>query len=473
MTRTVVLKFGGAALADVERGLNTVSIIERLLDRRPVVVVSAMKDVTDILEDWLQRAVTTGARLDDEDGPLAVLRRKHAAVVRGFVHAPAIQEDLSKALDYRLNELAGLLGAVAALRECTPKCRDHVLSFGERFSARGLAGILEARGVRARPVDGRDIVRTDGCFGNASVDWEPTRQLVRDRILPMLDEGVVPVVTGFIGADGAGETTTLGRGGSDLTATLLADCLDAEEVVFYKEVAGFLSADPTLVDGGRHIEHMSYDEVAELSFFGAKILHPVAIRPLRAKNIPATLRSFFSPEAPGTRVDGSPPPAGTSSWALTSMKNVALVTVEGVGLVDTPGIAARVFSATAAAGANILMISQSSSERNICFVVPAKELPAAMDSLRGELELDFLKGRVDRVEAREDLAVLCTVGRSLQEHPAMTAEVLAALADEGVEMVLVARGGSPLNLSCVVAMGELRQALAAVHGRLSAYAGRW
>ena len=461
----IVLKFGGAALANAAQGKNTTSIIDQVKSDKPIVVVSAMRDVTNILENWLRESVTKD--LSKEESPLHELRKKHEDVLDDLVEKDEIKDDLSKALNYRLKELDTLLSSVANLRECTPKCRAHVLSFGERFSARGLAGILNDRGIRAQPIDSRQIVRTDSNYLNATVDWEETRKLVRETLLPLVESSIVPVVTGFIGANDKGDTTTLGRGGTDLTAALIANCLDAREVRYYKEVEGFLSADPTIVKGGHHIEHMTFDEVAELSFFGAKILHPIAIRPLREKGIPATLRSFFSPDCPGTLVDNVAPEAGTKSWALTSLKNVALVTVEGPGLLDNPGIAARVFTATAHAVASVLMISQSSSERNICFVVPQLELEKVRAELEKELELDIIKGGVERIEATPELAILCAVGLSLQSHPEMGATVLSALAKEKTEVHLLARGGSLLNLSCLVPMEKLAVALNSVHSALT------
>lgn len=463
----IVLKFGGAALANTSQGENTTSIIEQVKSEKPIVVVSAMLDVTNILESWLRDSVDKD--LSQEESPLHLLRKKHEDVLHDLVNKDEIKEDLSKALEYRLKELDTLLSSVANLRECTPKCRAHVLSFGERFSARGLAGILNDKGIKAQPIDSREIVRTDSNYLNATVDWNETKELVRKALLPLIESGVIPVVTGFIGSNDQGDTTTLGRGGTDLTAALIANCLAAKEVRYYKEVEGFLSADPTIVEGGHHIEHMTYDEVAELSFFGAKILHPIAIRPLREKSIPATLRSFFAPNKPGTLVDNEAPDVGPKSWALTSLKNVALITVEGPGLLDNPGIAAKVFAATARAEASVLMISQSSSERNICFVVPQQELDEVKAGLEKELELDLIKGGVERIETRHDLAIVCAVGRSLRSHPEMGATVLSALAKEKIEVHLLARGGSLLNLSCVVAMDELSVALNSVHSALTTF----
>ncbi len=466
----IVLKFGGAALANSVQGKNTTSIIEQVRLEKPVVVVSAMRDVTNILESWLSDSIIKDLR--QEESPLRLLRKKHEDVLNDLVDKEEIKDDLSKALDFRLKELDALLCSVANLREVTPKCRAHVLSFGERFSARGLAGILNDKGIKAQPIDSRQIVRTDSNYLNASIDWVETRELVRKTLLPLVEAGVVPVVTGFIGANASGDTTTLGRGGTDLTAALIANCLEAKEVRYYKEVEGFLSADPTIVEGGHHIAHMTYDEVAELSFFGAKILHPIAIRPLREKGIPATLRSFFEPQSSGTLVDNGAEEAGTKSWAITSLKKVALVTVEGPGLLDNPGIAAKVFAATAKARASVLMISQSSSERNICFVVPQKELEEVRAALERELELELIKGWVERVDSEIEMAILCVVGRSLRAHPEMGAKILSALAKEKTEVHLLARGGSLLNLSCVIPMEKLHVALNSVHSALTTYSGK-
>jgi len=459
----LVMKFGGAGLADAENIARVCSIVEQAVDLRPVVVASAMKGVTDRLLDWLAAAA---AGESEANGHLDELKRIHENAVWELVDREDVRSKVLFNVNRRLLELERLFGSIACLREYSPKCRDYILSFGERFSTHLLAAALACRDVKATQVDGEDVVVTDDVFGNASPLLDATRQRARTTLMAVLDNRRVPVVMGFIGATTTGATATLGRGGSDLTAALVANCLDAEEVRFYKEVDGIMSADPDDVDGPRVLDRLSYDEVSELSFFGASILHPIAIRPLRDKAIPVTIRNFFKPEAPGTRICDVDDAGRRGPQAITALRRAALVTVEGGGIFGNQAIAGRVFSATAAAGVTVLMISQSSSEQSISFVVGRQDGRRTAELLEREFELELLKRHVETITTRDDCSVVSVVGAGLAGAPETPATIFGTLAAEGVEALLVVQGARAINLSFVIEERHLAVTLRRLHDAL-------
>lgn len=460
----IVMKFGGVALADARSIANVADVVSAARADEPVVIASAMKGVTDLLLKWLELAVAVG------DGtavsPMAQLKSEHENAIWDVVSDQEIRSELLFFLNRRLLELEKVMDSISVLREFSPRCRDYVLSFGERFSTRILAGALRCRGIDAEAVDGESILLTDATFGRACPDYPQCESMVRKVIGPIVMRKAVPVVMGFVGRDPEGHTTTIGRGGSDLTAAIVASGLDVAEIRYYKEVDGVMSADPLFVEAPRKIMELSYEEVAELSFFGAKILHPIAMRPIRQKRIPVSVRNIAKPSEEGTRITEEGASGGRAAQALTSMCKVAIVTVEGGGLLDNPRIAGRVLTRVAEADVDILMISQSSSEQSLCLVIPQADQARVLELLRHELELEILKGIVDTIGARSGLTIVAIVGRGLRWRPDIAAEVLMALALRKEDVHLVAQGASGVNLSLVVATPEVKGVLRAVHAAL-------
>ena len=300
MFSMIVMKFGGASLADGEHIKRVCDIIEAAIEEQPVVVVSAMKGVTDLLVNWLDKAVQTG---DDElSSPFEELKKLHENAIWDVVDKPETRSKVIFHINKGLLELERLLSSIACLRECSKRVRDYVLAFGERFSSHIIAAALASRDVKVSQADGEDVIVTDDNYGLSSPLRKESEAKIKALINEVYSEGRIVVIMGFVGASKEGTTTTLGRGGTDLTAGLIANCIDATELRFYKEVEGVMSADPRIVSDSRFIEALTYREVSELSFFGAKILHPIAIRPLREKKIPVSIRNFLTPDIAGTMI---------------------------------------------------------------------------------------------------------------------------------------------------------------------------
>ncbi len=457
----LVLKFGGAALADAANVANACDYVARCRDLRPVVVVSAVKGVTDALLAGQQESVSgetaAGGRVARD------LSALHLGMVRELVPEGPGRDGFETFLEGAARELEALLHSMAVLREATQRSRDWVASFGERLSARLVAAALAGRGVPAEPVDGEAVIVTDAAFGNAYPQLEATRERCRARLPPLVDDGIVPVVMGFVGATPEGLTTTLGRGGTDFSASLIAEAVGAREVRFLKEVDGIMSADPRVVPGARRLDVLTYDEVAELSFFGAKVLHPIAIHPLRESRIPATIRNVYRFDAPGTRVVPRGEGVGQGAKALTAVRDVGVVTLEGGGMQGVAGMAGRVFGALARSGVNVLMISQASSEQNISLVVSGTDRPRAGEVLRAEFELELLKGRIEGVKDQGGLAVVSVVGDGMQGVPGIAGRTFSVLGDRGINVILIAQGSSERNISFVVGSGDVDAALRSIH----------
>ncbi|MGH7720537.1 MAG: aspartate kinase, partial [Gemmatimonadaceae bacterium] len=352
-------------------------------------------------------------------------------------------------------------------RELTPTATDAVLARGERLSARVLAALLRALGTEAEFVDATRIVYTDARPLNAFPDFERTGRAVADVLVPLLRRGVVPVVPGFIGRGENGATVTLGRGGSDLTATLLGRVLGAREVVLWKDVPGLLTADPRVVPDARHIPALDVREASELAYYGAKVLHPRALIALGDRTR-LFIRPLADPGAPGTEISAgrSRPKGGRSRHpvkALAVIGDQALVTVTGKGMVGVPGIAARAFSALEKASVSVSLISQASSEHSICFSVPASTTREVTDALRQTFAPEIARREIDGVEVRADAATIAVVGLGMAGTPGVAARLFAALAEARINVIAIAQGASELNISFVVASADAVAAQRAVH----------
>ncbi|HUF36847.1 MAG TPA: bifunctional aspartate kinase/homoserine dehydrogenase I [Gemmatimonadales bacterium] len=456
-----VHKFGGASLADSAAVRHAVEIIRRHRSEPTVVVVSAMAGTTDALLGVARQAGSGEARAVP---PLiARLRSRHAEVARALLPAGRLRADTLAYVSDVFEELEALVRGLRLLRELTPRTTDYLIARGERLSARLVAAALEARGGRARFVDAAELVHTDAGFGHAAPDLRRTERAVQRVLAPLLARGIVPVVPGFIGATPEGEVATLGRGGSDLTATLLARGLGARRVSLWKDVPGLLTADPRVVPEARVIPQLHAREAAELAYYGAKVLHPRALIPVTGRRIPVYVRPFADPEAPGTEVSERETPVRFPVKALTAAGGQALVTVTGNGMLGVPGIAARTFHALHERGISVSLISQASSEHSICFSVPEGLAPDARERLEREFRTEIARGEIDGVEASPGMATIAVVGLGMQGTPGIAAGVFSALAAGKINVVAIAQGSSELNISIVVATAEAAEAQRRIH----------
>lgn len=460
--RIRTMKFGGTSVGDPQAILRTSQLVKDSVDEgyAVAVVVSAMSGVTDLL---LRAA--RAAEQGDQDSFRAIrmqLLTRHlqalAACVPG-AERESIGEEISALLDYLLR----LCEAVAVLGELTTRGRDAIVALGERMSHRIVAGCLRGLGVDAEAVEATRLIVTDDVFGSASPLMEPTRERAREVLLPMLEAGKVPVVTGFIGATRSGVTTTLGRGASDFSVSILGACLDSEEIWIWTDVDGVMTADPRVVPEARSLSEITYAEAGELAYFGAKVLHPKTMLPALNRGIAIRTKNTFNPQHPGTLITASAPPARQGVRGITAMKGLAVVTVEGRGMLGVPGIAAKVFSAVAREGISVLMFSQSSSEQNICFVVSASLADQARRALEAEFVLERSRQDIDEIRVDGEMAVVAVVGAGMKGTPGIASRVFTALANEGINVIAIAQGSSENNLSFVIAEGDMEVAVRSVH----------
>jgi bifunctional aspartokinase / homoserine dehydrogenase 1 len=352
-----VHKFGGASLADPPALRHALQIVARTRSAPRVVVVSAMAGVTDALLEVARSAGST-----DEVAVRALidrLRSRHIEVAGALLPAARLRSSLVAQIDEAFTELEALAHGLRVLQELTPRTNDSLISRGERLSARIFAAALETQGIAARYVDALEVVHTDASFGQASPDFARTDRSAQRVLGPLLQRGTIPVVPGFIGATPTGEVATLGRGGSDLTATLLARSLGASRVNLWKDVPGLLTADPRVVPDARVIPQLHAREAAELAYYGAKVLHPRALTPVAGRRISVHVRPFADPDAPGTEVSEQVSPGRVPVKALSAAGDQALITVTGNGMLGVPGIAARTFSALHGRRISVSLISQA------------------------------------------------------------------------------------------------------------------
>jgi len=307
------------------------------------------------------------------------------------------------------------------------------------------------------------LIVTDSFHGGAEPQAAPTRQNSQARLGPLLKAGQVPIITGFIGATADGVLTTLGRGGSDYSATILGGALDADEIIIWTDVEGVLTADPRLISEARTIPEISYREAAELAYFGAKVLHPKTLRPVLPAGIPVWIRNSFTPEKPGTKITPQGRSIGGGVKALTAIRDVALISVGGPGIVGVPDVVGRTFSTTAQLRAEILLISQSSSQNDICFIVTKAHAQATLEALREEFAQDLAHQVVDHITIDPNIAIVAVVGENMRGTPGVAGRTFHALGREGVNIIAIAQGSSETNISFVVSDESVKPALLATH----------
>lgn len=459
----LTMKFGGTSVGNAQAFLDVAQIVRETLrrDKEIVVVVSAMSGVT----DSLIKAAQSATQGDEKtlEGVKQTLLHKHLEVINETIEDVGTRQELSQEIAGALEGFENLCRSILVLGELTPRALDMVSSLGERFSAKILAAILRQQGIKSQAVEATEIVITNGNHGSAHPLLDLTRERGRARLLPLLQEGVVPVVTGFIGATPEGVVTTLGRGGSDYTASILGDCLDADEIWIWTDVDGVMTADPRLVPEARTLPEISYAEAAELSYFGAKVIHPKTIIPAAERGIPLRILNTFNPQGPGTLVVKEPRPDKRTLKAITSIKDLSLLTVEGRGMIGVPGVAAKVFSTVAQEGISVLMISQSSSEQNICFVINKEVSQRALSALEKAFELELAHRNIDRIWAQDDVVIIAAVGAGMRGTPGIAAKVFGALGRRSINIISIAQGSSEYNLSLVVDKKDADDAVRYIH----------
>ena len=457
-----VMKFGGTSVGDAECIGRAAEIVKSAAARGSVaVVVSAMSGVTNRLIDAAHHAERGDA--DFATNLVAELRRQHKKTLESLVRDPGRSAEAEKILSHVLAELERLLQGTALLKELTPRALDAISGMGERLSAPLLAAALNELGVSSGAVTATEVIVTDPHHGRAEPVMERTRERA-DRVLrPLLKKGVVPVVTGFIGATVEGVPTTLGRGGSDYSATILGAALGAQETIIWTDVDGVKTADPKIVPEARTIEEISYNEAAELAYFGAKVLHPNTLRPVTAAGVPVWIRNSFAPEKPGTKITARGSSNGGGVKALTAIRGVTLITVGGPGIVGLPDVLARSFAATAALRANVLFVSQSSSQNDICFVISSTDEKRVVEALREAFAPEIAEQTVEHVSSNAHIAIVAVVGENMHGIPGVAGRTFSALGREAINIIAIAQGSSEYNISLVVEANAMQRAMLTLH----------
>jgi len=460
--RLQVMKFGGTSVGDASCIARTAKIIARAAKENPcVAVVSAMSGVTNRLIEAAKKAQAGNA--EEAEAILDGLEKQHETALTNLLHDEQKRAHIRQRLELVLAEGSRLCEGTALLRELTPRTLDAISSLGERLSAPLVAAAVHELGVRSEAVDATELIVTDGFHGGAEPQMQLTREKSQAQLRPLLEAGIVPIVTGFIGATAEGQLTTLGRGGSDYSATILGAALDADEVIIWTDVDGVLTADPRLVPNARTIPVISYREAAELAYFGAKVLHPKTLSPVIHAAIPVWIRNSFSPEKPGTKITPEGRSIGGGVKALTAIRDVTLISVGGPGIVGLPDVVGRTFSTTAEVRANVLLISQSSSQNDICFIVSTADAERTVEALRKEFAQDLAHEKVEHITVDSNIAIVAVVGENMRGTPGIAGKTFNALGRENVNLIAIAQGSSECNISFVIEEKAVKAALLTTH----------
>jgi aspartate kinase len=457
-----VMKFGGTSVGDASCIARAAHIVAKAARQNAVVVVvSAMSGVT----NQLVAAATCAGAGDSAAGTklIEALRHQHQDALASLVPQDHARCTVARHIDETLSEGQRLFDGTALLRELTPRVLDSISSLGERLCAPIFAAALNQLGMHSAAADATELIITDSYHGGAEPLMDLTRERCESRLRPLLKQAAVPVATGFIGATREGTLTTLGRGGSDYSATILGAALGADEVIIWTDVDGVLTADPRLVPDARTIPEISYREAAELAYFGAKVLHPKTLRAVMPAGIPVWIRNSFAPDRLGTKISRQGRSMGGGVKALTAIRDVVLITVGGPGIVGVPDVVGRTFSTTAALRANVLLISQSSSQNDICFIVSAADAQRTVEALHREFANDLSHEVVEHITVDPKIAIVAVVGENMRGTPGVAGRTFNALGRENVNIIAIAQGSSEANISFVVAESAMKQALLATH----------
>jgi len=455
------MKFGGTSVGDADCIGRVAALVASQASRAEVVVVvSAMGGVTDMLI----RAATQASRGDREDwkGARQELARRHREVADRLLYAGE-QAMVLPRLAEEIGTFENLCSGFSLVREITPRAMDALSSLGEKMSALLVAAALRSKGRAAEDVDATDLIVTDDHFGNASPYLDETAVKARERLAHLRRRGVVPVVTGFRGATREGVCTTLGRGGSDYSATLVGAALEADEIWIWTDVDGVMTADPRLVPSAHIVPEISYREAAELSFFGAKVLHPKTIQPVVKRQIPVWIKNTFNPACPGTRIASAPANGRSGVKALTTVSKADLITVTGRDRLGFSELAARVFASLSREDIPTLMVTQSSADNVLCFAVHDADLLPVRGALEKAFELEILHDYIAPPEVLPQVAIVVLVGENMKGTPGISGRAFGALGRRDINIIAIAQGSSELSISLAVHAAQVKEAVTAIH----------
>ncbi len=466
--QTLVMKFGGTSVGSADALAQAIQIVKdaRADFVRVIVVTSAMSGVTNLLLD--SAALASQGKVDSLPSAESSLREKHFAVADALIKDEKLREGIKQEINSLIFSFVNLCKAIAILGEASPRAMDAVASIGERMSVRLLGAALESAGVNAKAIESTEFIVTNAHFQNAHPDFKATTEKTRRVLNPLMDKGIVLVTTGFIGATLEGVITTLGRGGSDYSAAIIGAVLPADDVWIWTDVDGIMTTDPRIVPSAKTLSEITYSEIAELAYYGAKVLHPKTIRPVVDAGIGLRICNTFNPSHPGTRLIANVPSDskahnGQVVKAVTAIRNQRLVTIEGRGMLGVPGVAARAFGAVASTKTSVPLITQASSEQSICFAVPTESAMSVINALQAVFASEIEDEDIDRVWMTEDVSIITVVGVGMRHTPGVAGQVFTQLGNNNANVLAIAQGSSEVSISMVVAAADTELAVKALH----------
>ena len=460
---TLVMKFGGTSVGTTDAMRQVVSIVkkEKAVWKNVIVVTSASSGVTDMLLKMAAQSPQSDTHTLEKAA--VDIARKHEAITKDLVMDPVVTRKVNRQINEVLDQVVNLCKAIAVLGESTPRVMDIIASAGERMCIPLLAAALQSADVSAEAVEATRLIVTDDHYTDAHPDLSKTKKNTCQVLEPLLAAGIVPVITGFLAATETGNITTLGRGGSDYSAALIGAALPADDVWIYTDVNGVMTADPRLVPDAATVPVCSFREIAELAYYGAKVLHPKTIRPVIEAGIGLRVCNTFNPDHSGTRLVSELGASHDVIKAITTIKGIKLITLEGRGMLGVPGVAARTFETVARMGTSVPLITQASSEQSICFAVPSASSDQVVTMLTKTFSNEIASRDIDRVWATEEVGIVTVVGEGMRYTPGVAGRVCTALGSNGVNVVAIAQGSSEVSISLVVNADDIQNALRVLH----------
>ncbi len=453
-----ILKFGGSSVGNPGRIKKVIEIIQNSAaeNKKIAAVFSAFQGVTDQLIN-ISKLASNGNSSYEEI--LKEIEKRHIAAAKELIDVKR-QSSILASLKMNLNELDDVVHGVFLVKEISPRTLDFIMSFGERMSAYLIAEALKDKGTDAEFLDSRKLVKTDDNFGSARINFEATNKNISSYFK---SNNKTQIITGFIGTTLNNETTTIGRGGSDYTASIFGAALNVDEIQIWTDVDGVLTANPTKVKKAFSLESITYEEAMELSHFGAKVIHPPTMQPAMNKKIPIRIKNTFSPDFAGTVIQEKNPEQSFAIKGISSIDNIALLRVQGSGMIGVAGIAQRIFGALARKYINIILITQASSEHSLCIAVLPQFAESARQAIKDEIKYEIRDNLINEPLVENDLSIIAIVGENMRRTPGISGKVFQALGRNGVNIVAIAQGSSELNISTVVSKANESKALNALH----------
>lgn len=452
-----VLKFGGTSVANAENIKRVKDILQLKKAAKTVVIVSALGGVTDELLKCSSLAASGDSSYKEI---LQKLTERHLSVVKELLPLTNQSSILSFVMQ-QFNEVEDICNGIFLLNDFTDRTKDRILSFGELISSQIISAYLASDKLPNKWVDARKLIHTDSQFTKAAVQFDKTQQSIQSFVAESNDE--LFVIPGFVASDDKGNITTLGRGGSDYTAAIIGAALNASVVEIWTDVSGMMTADPRMVSNAKGIKQISYHEAMELSHFGAKVIYPPTIQPLMSKNIPVWIKNTFSPHDEGTLLHSNVYRNGDIITGISSINKLALLSLEGSGMVGIPGFSKRLFEALANNNINVILITQASSEHSICVGVDEHFVAKAKDTIDKAFAFEIEKGSVNPLSIETDLSIVALVGDKMKSHPGISGRMFSALGRNGVNVRAIAQGSSERNISAVIATADIKKALNVLH----------